>query len=362
MLLASDAVVLGQIADYEVNEEGLLRASLTIEEVLTESSTILQQGDRISVYTTIPVNSRNPHIGPEVTSLYLLKLAPSQQEWQIISGGVGAGGISELGFIVRSPSSSRAASLAFAGDSIEEKYVALVIGEIDKVRPHSADEALFALESFSPATISQALDSYRGNGIELVELVRNTLALLWNEPGALKRTEDTLLQLKRDLSKPQASLIHTYMLGAISMNYRQCTAEDIEILAQLAFDAHDLDVRQSASFALRSLHTVETLPHLRRLLDDSDNTIAYNAVLGLYAYAEGWPVFVRSNHPRIASSVKKPDGRKHYLNEEQEQQSRAISTSEFEQNPQQYLQWWKEWYDTVGVHEVASASLEEAVP
>ena len=98
-----------------------------------------------------------------------------------------------------------------------------------------------------------------------------------------------------------------------------------------------------AAHALRAIHTKESLPNLRLLLDSSDQTVRYEAVFGLAAFANNLPVQANENTVNLGYLKSPADG----PFTTPDTRANVPSLPEFRANEQKYIGFWKLWWAQV---------------
>jgi hypothetical protein len=89
-------------------------------------------------------------------------------------------------------------------------------------------------------------------------------------------------------------------------------------------------IRNSATQALRAIHSEPSLPFLAALLDDDDRDLAYDGMMGLAEFATGMPVgSTRESGPVVPH---------------QELRRHSPSIPLFETDPKRYLDYWRGWW------------------
>jgi hypothetical protein len=135
------------------------------------------------------------------------------------------------------------------------------------------------------------------------------------------------------------------LLSSVRDEFRATDASSITVLGRIALDSAipDREFREAAAHALASMHTLETLPYLARLLDDPDAQLRVEGVGGLGCFANGTSVQTTANTPSLASLQLSGDGT----------YSTAETIANFAQGAQaierdegRYLAFWKAWWGT----------------
>ena len=119
--------------------------------------------------------------------------------------------------------------------------------------------------------------------------------------------------------------------------YRNTDAGGIGALSVLLHPQYSDRVRACAVYALREIHSPQTLPLLQKLLEDSSAQIRYDAVIGIAQFAMSFPMLTMANKPAAMASFTPPPSvtdemRRHYP-----------SQGLFFSSEQEYISYWKNW-------------------
>jgi len=91
------------------------------------------------------------------------------------------------------------------------------------------------------------------------------------------------------------------LLSSIRNEFRASDARSVAILGGAATDSGlPLDLRESAAFALRGIHTKDALPYLATLLDDPDTKLQAEGVGGLGSFANSLPMQTTACMPSLS--------------------------------------------------------------
>ena len=119
--------------------------------------------------------------------------------------------------------------------------------------------------------------------------------------------------------------------------YRNTDAGGVGALGVLLGSQYSESMRACAAYAFREIHTRETLPFLKKLLEDRSPQIRYDAVIGIAQFAIGFPMArMEDKKAAIAGFTPGPnftsDMYPHYP-----------AQGLFLSNEQEYISYWKNW-------------------
>jgi hypothetical protein len=98
-----------------------------------------------------------------------------------------------------------------------------------------------------------------------------------------------------------SSLEYGTLLQSIRNEFRSADPKSVATLGQSALTSTlPTDFRESAAFALRSIHTQDALPYLAALLDDPDTKLEAEAIGGLASFANGLPIQTSAGVPSLS--------------------------------------------------------------
>ena len=136
----------------------------------------------------------------------------------------------------------------------------------------------------------------------------------------------------------------THIVNSICWYYRNSGTQSVSVLGTIAGNPMaSIALQRCAVHALRSIHTKESLPALRQMLESSDQTIRYDAIQGLAAYANNLPIQTIDNTAGMA--YLKPLGDGPFATSET--RANMPSLPAFRANEQKYLTFWKQWWEQV---------------
>ena len=91
------------------------------------------------------------------------------------------------------------------------------------------------------------------------------------------------------------------LLRSIRDEFRASDSHSVAVLGQAAVNPDlSLDFRESATHALRAIHTKDALPYLAALLDDPDINLQAEAVGGFASFANGLSIQTTASVPSLA--------------------------------------------------------------
>ncbi len=132
---------------------------------------------------------------------------------------------------------------------------------------------------------------------------------------------------------------------ALSNAICNCRGENpllIETLGKLIAPENSMYLRRCAAYALRSIHTRDTLPYLAQLLDSDSGDLRYDGVIGLASFANNLPMQTRQNVVNMGWLRAESKGA--YTTEETLQN--LPSKPLFDKEEAKYVGFWKHWWAT----------------
>ena len=119
--------------------------------------------------------------------------------------------------------------------------------------------------------------------------------------------------------------------------YRNTDVGGVAALGALLSSQYADAMRVCATYALREIHSRETLPFLEKLLDDSSAQIRYDAVIGIAQFAISFPMVGMVEKPAAIATFTPPPS----VTNEMRQHYPAQGL--FLKNEQEYISYWKTW-------------------
>ncbi len=119
--------------------------------------------------------------------------------------------------------------------------------------------------------------------------------------------------------------------------YRNTDVGGIAALGALLSSQYADSMRVCATYALREIHSQETLPFLEKLLDDSSAQIRYDAVIGIAQFAISFPMVGMAEKPAAIASFTPPPSVTNEMRQHYPAQGLFLS------NEQEYISYWKNW-------------------
>jgi len=118
--------------------------------------------------------------------------------------------------------------------------------------------------------------------------------------------------------------------------YRNADVRGIAALGALVGTQYAANMRACATYALREIHSRETVPFLATLLGDTSAAIRYDATIGIAQFAMGFPANFGAKSAAMANFTPGPsvtnEMRRHYP-----------AQGLFATNEQEYISYWKTW-------------------
>lgn len=179
----------------------------------------------------------------------------------------------------------------------------------------------------------------------LQNFARSTVPVLraMGTAGLIQRGEVTsLAQAEIDLQGLLSGLQNTYsmvdLMAAIEFLYRNPDPQGIAVLGRLASSATQL--RKPSAYALRAIHTKETLPWLLKLLDSPDADDAYDALMGIAGFANGMPTTTMQDAVNLKNLTLDPNA----PFSDRDSLGNMPNAEMFVQNRAEYVGFWKNWF------------------
>ncbi len=171
----------------------------------------------------------------------------------------------------------------------------------------------------------------------------------------IQRGDSTsLLQFEADLKGPFADPVFQRSSGmlniqaAIELMYRSNDVAGIQTLGRLATSPLTMQRLAKASlYALRAIHNIQTLPYLAQLLDSPDPHTSYDALFGMAAFANGFPISQAGNPiEHMTPNSNAPFASKDSL-------SNLPGFDTFIKDQPRFIGYWKQWWTKNQVAAVA---------
>ncbi len=167
--------------------------------------------------------------------------------------------------------------------------------------------------------------------------------IMRGQPSALVGFESELAAIQKSTRIRSSTVLRDLIIIGIADEYRNNDLVGIEVLGRLAALGQQWPrLSEAASMALRAIHSRQTLPSLKALLDSPNPTIRFNAVFGIASFANGLPV---ANPPNIANMG--------YLEAQEASPLRREATMSnipsldaFRRDPEYYTNYWRNWLDS----------------
>ena len=148
-----------------------------------------------------------------------------------------------------------------------------------------------------------------------------------------------LATLKSKLSQ-RAEIQAARPLAQAVCEYYDGDAGGLAILAEFASRWQPiLRLRECAAFALRNIHSRESIPFLVALLDSDQDGIRYEAMAGLASYANSG--YIPHEKPLTVNGVSQPRQRSALRTAETEAHFPTLDTFRKDQN--RFITFWKQW-------------------
>jgi hypothetical protein len=157
-----------------------------------------------------------------------------------------------------------------------------------------------------------------------------------------------LASLAQLLDPPDAALKSSSIRGEVLKAVRGLRIESVPIVLALGklatLPTVPAGVQAAAEYALRAIHTQDSLPFLADMLDSSSADIRDDGIQGLSMFVENLPVQTSDMIPGF--SWAKPRGPAPYKTPETEKHS-AVGRVSTEQQPA-YVAYWRSWWQEIG--------------
>lgn len=133
---------------------------------------------------------------------------------------------------------------------------------------------------------------------------------------------------------------------AVSLcHFRNADPAGVAGLAALLESVSNARMKTCAVYALREIHTRESLPILAKLLHSDSTDVRYNAMIGIAQYAMSFPMARVNEKPGMMATYTGENSTLH-----REMTEHYPSTSLFASNQEHYLSYWKAYLAHLGVH------------
>lgn len=157
-----------------------------------------------------------------------------------------------------------------------------------------------------------------------------------NDPGGVKLAAERWDEL--------AAANNMQRLAGVLMGYSNDADPDaVRALASIALKCPPaLYVRENASYALRAIHTKETIPALARLISDKDDLVRINALAGLCLFVRNAPVVT----PQAVVSMAWMQSREPapYLNADTRSHCLLGGLPRAAADTERYISFWEAWW------------------
>lgn len=167
--------------------------------------------------------------------------------------------------------------------------------------------------------------------------------IMRNQPSGLIGFESELMGIPKPSRIRRSTVLRDLIIIGIADEYRNDEVVGIEVLGRLSGLVESWpQVSEAASMALRAIHSRETLPFLKALLDSPNPTIRFNAVFGIASFANGLPVAKPSN----IADMRYLEPQKVSVFKSEETMRNIPSIDAFRRDPEYYVNYWRNWLDS----------------
>jgi hypothetical protein len=246
-------------------------------------------------------------------------------------------------------------SMSFFPEPVGPVLSAYAYGTTASLSDRIASEICFAIEGTSGSLPEQLIELQYGSLDELNSPVVVRYYQRMSTSASVQQQIVGLSGLVRGgsgaalaTSAQAASTFGTYplengiLLQSIRDDFRAADATSIAALGQAAVDsASPTAFREAVAHALAAIHTLQTLPYLSTLLDDTDANLRVEAVGGLGAFANGLPAQTAvgvSNLAYLQLPPNAPFGTADTL------ANFAMGSNAIQRNEAAYLSFWRQWW------------------
>jgi hypothetical protein len=172
--------------------------------------------------------------------------------------------------------------------AVVEKLV-LEVGAGVQSAKIAPEQFLYSLGGLSSSAVDRILSDFLQSSSISFQTVGVSGLLSRNAPGSVSKLAKMWPVVRQS---PNKSLI----ISALRDSFRDTSPESVQHLVVLANDpSSGQELRAAAIWALKAMHTKESVPFLASLLSSSDPGERVNAVIGLSSFANGCPVQTPAN-------------------------------------------------------------------
>lgn len=323
---AADIIVIGTARSSALTASGA-RYSLFVSKYI--------KGDAGSSALTMDVPvSRDPRMGDPRAGIdcAIWFLRKNEQDWIAMQSG-GLPGI--WGFYYSAPS----CDISIDAQRSPLDTVISILGsavEASQGKDFSASLLFRGVRAEDSHLARELASRFRQSPYENVQLLGLAMAILQGDSTALTGLQERSKVLMNALKRNTADIATA--VGA----YTGADPRGIEALGRIAEDrANPLVLCRAAAYALRNIHTRETIPYLARLLDDTD--LRHIAVSGFVYYKLKLPVLGGESRPDIV--VEKATREYAMSNPDPvERQAMRLGPVEDPAESQRIADYWKSWF------------------
>jgi len=293
LVKSADAIVIGSVQTRLESASGV-SFELTVETVISGDLPSLVRIDH-------KWGSAGPDGAPETVNvglrgLWFLKRDSASGPWDVLRArAIGQNLFS--GLVYPLPGTAAISSLAGstgASELSESILLALIQSAAATSGQQSPGFVLDALGASDSPNIRSALRGLLGASSGRAKGVGMTALLVRSDDSAVAALSSEWPSLA---DAPES----VEVVQALRSYFRSVTPQAIGSLVQLAqLSSMPAGVQQAAVWALRSIHTQETLPFLASLLDSSDSSLKLAGAIGIAAFANGCPMQSPSNMASMA--------------------------------------------------------------
>jgi hypothetical protein len=332
----ADTIVVGSLIDVTPTSNGIqfhLSVIRTIKGNLgpVETISVVSTDLRDSSHAAAPPLRGNP------PALWFLK-SSSLGSFTLVPAQSGDADLQHMGLFVESAVPAGLYAYTQAEASIDRVAKEVCAFAENRRFVESEDQVVQGLQGIQSVSVVGILKYYAKSNDPQLRAIG--LASLIQRNDA-----QSLVQLEGDLHGVFAANAFQRSTGilnisaAIELLYRGTDVSGIQALERMAA-GNGLGLprlQRACLYALRSLHTKDTLPFLVQMLASSDVALRYDALYGIASFANGFPIVDSRNLSRSFPHSSGPFATK-------ETSENLPGFQEFSRNEAKYLGFWKDWW------------------
>ena len=227
-----------------------------------------------------------------------------------------------------------------ANQSPIEKVALEIAASADQARGVGYyDWLVRSLQGINSPTVKRVFQAFSNSKEPLLRAAGLAGAIQNGDPQAVMQLEIDIQGALASVSGPASEEMQG-ISAAIELLYRNPDPAGLAALGRIGTNrSAPAQLQRAAAYALRAIHTKDTLQYLGQLLESPNQALRYEGVFGLASFANGLPMITQAN---IASMS--------YLTSNGNQEFSTVQTrehvpafEEFQGDETKYLRFWKDW-------------------